>query len=68
MSNAPPKFRTKNFQINTVAPPAISPAIAPYLFERFQNKERSTTGPNDAPSPAHAKLTIANTELLGNGY
>ena len=37
--------------------PAIMPAIAPSLVERFQNSAASMTGPNVAPRPAHAKDT-----------
>ena len=42
------------------------PASAPYLLERFQNRANTTTGPKDAPKPAHAKDTMPNTELLGS--
>lgn len=48
-----------------MAPPETIPARAPHNVVLFQNKENSTTGPNAAPKPAHAKLTISNTELSG---
>ena len=35
-------------------------------MQRFQNSENSTTGPNAAPKPAHAKDTTRNTELEGS--
>ena len=56
------KTRRQQWRINTIAPPASIPAIAPYLFERFQNRASSITGPNAAPKPAHAKDTIPKTE------
>ena len=48
-----------------MAPPVIMPAMAPARLERFQNRERSMTGPNAAPKPAQAKETTRNTELSG---
>ena len=42
------------------------PASAPCLLERLQNSAVSTTGPNAAPKPAHAKDTIPKTELFGS--
>src|SRR5574344_534329 len=54
------------FQTKIITPPVINPAIAPCLFDRFQKSERSTTGPNEAPKPAHANETIWNTELSGS--
>ena len=33
---------------------------------QFQNRANTTTGPKDAPKPAHAKDTMPNTELLGS--
>jgi c-di-AMP phosphodiesterase-like protein len=43
----------------------VTSSIRPML-ERFQNRASSTTGPNVAPKPAHAKDTIRNTELFGS--
>ena len=40
--------------------------MAPCRLERFQNSASNTTGPNTAPKPAHAKETIAKTELSGS--
>ena len=53
------------FQKKTMNPPAIIPAVAPYLLERLQKSARRTTGPKEAPKPAHAKDTIWKTELSG---
>ncbi len=65
ISQTPPKGLTRYFQMNTIAPPDIIPAMAPYLFERLQKRANSTTGPKAAPNPAHANETIPNTELSG---
>ena len=43
----------------------MRPARAPFLFDLFQKSARIITGPNVAPNPAHAKLTIWKTELFG---
>ena len=53
------------FQINTIAPPDTIPASAPHLFVRFQKRAQRINGPKAAPNPAHAKDTIAKTELSG---
>ena len=53
-----------NFQMNTIAPPAKTPAIAPYLLLLLQKRESSITGPNAAPKPAQANDTILNTLLF----
>ena len=66
ISRIPPSGRIRYFQINTVAPPDMIPAIAPARLQRFQNKEQSTTAPNAPPKPAHAKETILNT--LESGF
>ena len=60
----PPRGLTKNFHINTITPPLIIPARAPYLLQRFQKSAASIIGPKAAPNPAHAKDTIPNTELF----
>ena len=65
MSHAPPSGRTKYFQTNTITPPDTMPASAPGKFVRFQKSEKSITGPNAAPNPAHANDTMVNTELFG---
>lgn len=54
------------FQMKTMAPPAIMPEMAPYLLVRFQNREKRTRGPKEAPKPAQAKETMLNTVLLGS--
>ena len=65
MAHAPPIGAMRYFQMKTTAPPVIMPASAPCLFARFQKSEKSITGPNAAPKPAHANETTRNTELLG---
>ena len=54
------------FHAKTITAPPIIPAIAPYLFILFQNTDVITTGPNEAPSPAHAFETSPKTELSGS--
>ena len=49
-----------------MAPPATIPERAPYRLLLLQNRARRTTGPNAAPKPAHAKLTIWNTLEFGS--
>ena len=66
MAHAPPIGAMRYFQMKTTAPPVIMPASAPCLFARFQKSEKSITGPNAAPKPAHANETTRNTELLGS--
>ena len=66
MFHTPPRGRTRYFQMNTIAPPEIIPASAPHLLVLFQNSENRTTGPNEAPKPAHENDTILNTELSGS--
>ena len=51
------------FQTNTITPPETIPAMAPALVVRFQNSANSTSGPNAAPKPAHAKDTTRKMEL-----
>ena len=53
------------FQTKTITAPATMPARAPGLLVRFQNREKRTTGPKEAPKPAQAKETMRNTELSG---
>ncbi len=63
ISNHPPN--DENFdQIRTVVAPTIMPAIAPDLFILDHNNESNTTGPNELPNPAHAKLTSDSILLL----
>ena len=50
--------------MNTVAPPASMPAMAPERVMRFQKRENSTSGPNVAPKPAQANETIVNITLF----
>ena len=66
MFHAPPKGLTRYFQINTIAPPAITPAIAPSFVVLFQKSAVSVSAPNAPPKPAHANDTIPNTELEGS--
>ena len=42
------------------------PAIAADEVIRFQNKEKSTTGPNAEPKPAQANSTSFNTLLFSS--
>ena len=65
MFQAPPRGRTPYFQTNTITPPEIMPARAPWRLLRFQNRAKSITGPKAAPKPAQAKDTMVNTELSG---
>jgi len=44
-----PIGRTRNFQMNIMAPPHTIPLKAPCRVERFQNSARSTSGPKEAP-------------------
>ena len=64
--NIPPSGFRSNFHINTVAPPAIIPAIAPALVVFSQNSEKSMIGPNVAPNPAQAKDTTLNMTLFSS--
>jgi len=66
ISNIPPRGRTRYFQINTIAPPTIIPANAPFRLERFQNRAKTITGPKEAPKPAQAKETMLKIELSGS--
>ena len=66
MFQAPPRGRTANFQMNTMAPPPSIPARAPQRLARRQNRAHSTTAPKAPPKPAQAKETIWNTEELGS--
>ena len=52
--------------MNTMPPPESMPAIAPARVMRFQNRLNSTSGPNVAPKPAHAKETIVNITLFSS--
>lgn len=47
----------KFFQSMTVNPPVSIPAMAPALVIFDQYKDNIITGPNEAPSPAHAYET-----------
>ena len=51
---------------NTIPAPPSIPAIAPALVVLFQNKLKSISGPNVAPNPAQAKLTIVNITLFSS--
>ena len=42
------------------------PAIAPARVVLFQNRLKSISGPNVAPNPAQAKLTIVNMTLFSS--
>ena len=64
-SQAPPRGRTPNFQTKIMIAPESMPAMAPYLLQRFQNREKRTIGPKVAPKPAQAKETTRKMELLG---
>ena len=66
MLNAPPRGLTRNFHINTNAPPDMIPASAPASVVLFQNNEQRITAPKAPPNPAHAKDTIWNTLELGS--
>ena len=61
MLNAPPRGLTRNFHINTNAPPDMIPASAPASVVLFQNNEQRITAPKAPPNPAHANDTIWNT-------
>lgn len=54
--------RIRYFHTNTMTPPTIIPASAPFRLERFQKSANSITG----PKPIHAKETMLNTELSGS--
>ena len=49
--------------MKTIAAPDTSPAMAPSLVVLFQKSEKSIRGPNAAPKPAQAKLTIVKITL-----
>ena len=66
MPHMPPSGLIRYFQTNTMIPPTNMPAKAPFRLVRFQKRENSMIGPKDAPKPAHAKDTIAKTELSGS--
>ena len=53
-----------DFQAKTTTAPTTMPAIAADEVIRFQNKEKSTTGPNAEPKPAQANSTSFNTLLF----
>jgi len=61
----PPNGRTRYFHTKTITPPVSIPASAPCILVRRQKRANSTSGPKDAPKPAHAKDTMVNTELSG---
>ena len=63
--NKPPSGLTRNVHMNTNAPPANIPEIAPARVVLFQKREHSITAPNAPPNPAHANDTIWNTLELG---
>ena len=64
IANMPPNGLMRKFHTKTITPPEIMPETAPLLVVLFQNREKSMRGPNVAPKPAHAKLTIVNMTLL----
>ena len=59
------KWIIPNAQKNTMEPPTIIPARAPFRLERFQNSANSITAPKVAPNPAHAFSTRPKTVLFG---
>ena len=65
MLQTPPSLAMQNFHTKTITPPASLPAMAPCFVVRFQNREKSISGPKEAPKPAQAKETMRNTELSG---
>ena len=66
MANTPPSLLITSFQRNTIPAPPTIPAIAPVLLVRFQNREKSISGPNVAPKPAHANDTIWKITLFSS--
>ena len=65
MAKMPPIGAMTNFHTKIMIPPAAIPAIAPYLLDLLQKRERSMHGPKVAPNPAQAKDTTLKTELSG---
>ena len=63
--DSPMGLKTR-FQMNTMAPPVIMPAMAPALVVLFQNRENSIIGPKVAPNPAQAKETMLKITLFSS--
>ena len=63
MAKMPPSLLMTRFHTNTITPPDTIPATAAVWVVRFQNREKSITGPKVAPKPAQAKLTMLKITL-----
>lgn len=60
MPHRPPSGLSTSFQKNTMPP------MAPARVVRFRNREKSTSGPNVAPKPAHANDTSVKMMLFSS--